>query len=114
MDLVKASSCPRSLNIVPHCIHSSRCCPAFIPSRHLRHGLLVVEAALVLLSEYDVRRLLVEPDAEAVELLLDDFLVRHALLRRAQQELIGAITTHVPPWLTGEQGGYENFGQPAS
>lgn len=47
--------------------------------RYLRHGLLVVEAALVLLAEHDVRRLLVEPDAEAVELLLDNLLVRHAL-----------------------------------
>ena len=46
---------------------------------HLGNDLLVVKSALVLLPEDNVGRLLVQPDPESVELLLDHFLVRHAL-----------------------------------
>lgn len=47
---------------------------------HLWYYLLIVEPALVFLAEDNVWRLLVQSDAETVELLLDDLLVRHALL----------------------------------
>lgn len=46
---------------------------------YLRYDFLVVKAALILLPKNDVGRRLVKPDAESVELLLDDLLVRHAL-----------------------------------
>lgn len=53
---------------------------------HLGYSLLVVKPALILLAEDDVRRLLVESDAESVKFLLDNLLVRHALSRMGQEQ----------------------------
>ena len=54
---------------------------ALVPAQALglRHHLLVVDAALVLPPEHDLRRPLVEPDAEARQLALDQPLVGHGL-----------------------------------
>lgn len=58
---------------------------------YLGYDLLVVKATLVLLPENDVGRRLVQPDAESVELLLDDLLVRHALAGGGTRENTAAV-----------------------
>lgn len=53
---------------------------------YLWYHLLVVEASLILLAEDDVRRLLVEADAKAIEFFLDHLFVGHALSQRNIKE----------------------------